>query len=105
MGPNCKKALRICPQVCPAQPEEGDLQRGHLLAARTVLSTCDCGHPLTCPEPSSPPLQALMPHPPHPKTNSKARAVVAFPGGQQEKRGDGDCSEGVKGVHVALSAW
>lgn len=66
MGQNFKKALRICPQVCPSQPEGGGLQCSHLLAARTLLTTWNRGHLLSCLEPSSPPLQALMPTTPCP---------------------------------------
>lgn len=46
---------------------------------------------LTCLEPSFPPLQALVPHPPlsapHPKSNSKARATVAFLGVSRKRGG------------------
>lgn len=45
-------------------------------------------HSLTHLDPSTPPFQVLcpiIPPAPHPKSNSKARAMVAFLGGQQEE--------------------
>lgn len=104
-----RTAWRIYPPVCPSQPEVG-LRFGRVLAARTVLITWDGGHPLTCLEPPSPLLQALAPHlplsTPHPKSNSKTRAMLAFLGVNRKRGGDGEVTavRVARVVHVALSA-
>lgn len=80
-------------------------------SCQTVLTTWDCGHHLTCLEPSSPPLQAL--HAPSSLLCSPSQVKFqgqshdGLPGGQQEKRGNGEATavRGVKVVHVALLAW
>lgn len=107
LGLNCMKPLSIYPQVCPSQPDEGGPQHSHLLAARAVLATWDCGHPLTHLEPS--PFQALCPTFPIllPIPSQIPRPEPGWPlrggGGVTRKREglEGYPMTGVRGVKVA----
>lgn len=82
MGQDCKKAWRTYPQsVLPARRAWPSPWAS--FSCQTVLTPWDCGHSLTHLDPSTSPSQVLcpiVPPAPHPKSNSKARAMVAFRG-------------------------